>query len=110
MDSLPKEWDGVSNYWQFIRAQREANAALEAAKERSAESQQAVDSLKDSYTALGDEAQYWGDKATETLDAQALEESLNQMQQVAQGRRRKNPQIRKRRRRIWQIPGRPECR
>ena len=83
VDSLPKEWDGVSNYWQFIRAQREANAALEAAKERSAESQQAVDSLKDSYTALGDEAQYWGDKATETLDAQALEESLNQMQQVA---------------------------
>lgn len=83
VDSLPKEWDGVSNYWEFIRAQREANAALEAAKERSAESQQAVDSLKDSYTALGDEAQYWGDKATETLDAQALEESLNQMQQVA---------------------------
>lgn len=83
VDSLPKEWDGVSNYWQFIRAQREANAALEAAKERSAESQQAVDSLKDSYTALGDEAQYWGDKATETLDAQALEEILNQMQQVA---------------------------
>ena len=83
VDSLPKEWDGVSNYWQFIRAQQEANAALEAAKERSAESQQAVDSLKDSYTALGDEAQYWGDKATETLDAQALEESLNQMQQVA---------------------------
>lgn len=83
VDSLPKEWDGVSNYWQFIRAQQEANAALEAAKERSAESQQAVDSLKDSYAALGDEAQYWGDKATETLDAQALEESLNQMQQVA---------------------------
>lgn len=83
VDSLPKEWDGVSNYWQFIRAQREANAALEAAKERSAESQQAVDSLKDSYTALGDEAQYWGDKATETLDAQALKEGLAQMQQVA---------------------------
>lgn len=83
VDSLPKEWDGVSNYWQFIRAQREANAALEAAKERSAESQQAVDSLKDSYTALGDEAQYWGDKATETLDTQALKEGMAQMQQVA---------------------------
>ena len=83
VDSLPKEWDGVSNYWQFIRVQREANAALEAAKERSAESQQAVDSLKDSYAALGDEAQYWGDKATETLDTQALKEGMAQMQQVA---------------------------
>ena len=83
VDSLPKEWDGVSNYWQFIRAQQEANAALEAAKERSAESQQAVDSLKDSYAALGDEAQYWGDKATETLDTQALKEGMAQMQQVA---------------------------
>lgn len=83
VDSLPKEWDGVSNYWQFIRAQREANVALEAAKERSAESQQAVDSLKDSYAALGDEAQYWGDKATETLDTQALKEGMAQMQQVA---------------------------
>ena len=83
VDSLPKEWDGVSNYWQFIRAQQEANAALEAAKERSAESRQAVDSLKDSYAALGNEAQYWGDKATETLDTQALKEGMAQMQQVA---------------------------
>lgn len=83
VDSLPKEWDGVSNYWEFIGAQREANDALEAAKAKSAESQQAVDSLKDSYAALGDEAKYWGDKATETLDAQALKEGLNQMQQVA---------------------------
>lgn len=83
VDSLPKEWDGVSNYWQFIRAQREANDALETAKAKSAESQQAVDSLKDSYAALGDEAQYWGDKATETLDTQALKEGMAQMQQVA---------------------------
>ena len=83
VDSLPKEWDGVSNYWEFIGAQREANDALEAAKAKSAESQQAVDSLKASYAALGDEAKYWGDKATETLDAQALKEGLNQMQQVA---------------------------
>lgn len=83
VDSLPKEWDGVSNYWEFIRAQQEANNALEAAKAKSAESQQAVDSLKDSYAALGDEAQYWGDKATETLDTQALKEGMAQMQQVA---------------------------
>ena len=83
VDSLPKEWDGVSNYWEFIRAQQEANNALETAKAKSAESQQAVDSLKDSYTALGDEAQYWGDKATETLDTQALKEGMAQMQQVA---------------------------
>lgn len=83
VDSLPKEWDGVSNYWEFIRAQQEANDALETAKAKSTESQQAVDSLKDSYTALGDEAQYWGDKATETLDTQALKEGLAQMQQVA---------------------------
>ena len=83
VDSLPKEWDGVSNYWEFIRAQQEANDALETAKAKSAESQQAVDSLKDSYAALGDEAQYWGDKATETLDTQALKEGMAQMQQVA---------------------------
>lgn len=83
VDSLPKEWDGVSNYWKFIGAQREANDALEAAKAKSAESQQAVDSLKDSYAALGDEAKYWGDKATETLDAQALKEGMSQMQQIA---------------------------
>ena len=62
---------------------KDAKDNLAKATEATNQSKEALDDIQKSYDAAGQEAEYYADKATETLDAQALEESLNQMQQVA---------------------------
>ena len=62
---------------------KDAKDNLAKATEATNQSKEALDDIQESYDAAGQEAEYYADKATETLDAQALEESLNRMQQVA---------------------------
>ena len=62
---------------------KDAKDNLAKATEATNQSKEALDDIQKSYDAAGQEAEYYADKATETLDAQALEESLNRMQQVA---------------------------
>lgn len=62
---------------------KDAKDNLAKATEATNQSKEALDDIQKSYDAAGQEAEYYADKATETLDAQALEESLNQMQQLA---------------------------
>ncbi len=62
---------------------KDAKDNLAKATEATNQSKAALDDIQKSYNAAGQEAEYYADKATETLDAQALEESLNQMQQLA---------------------------
>ena len=62
---------------------KDAKDNLAKATEATNQSKAALDDIQKSYNAAGQEAEYWGDKATETLDAQALKEGLAQMQQVA---------------------------
>ena len=62
---------------------KDAKDNLAKATEATNQSKEALDDIQKSYDAAGQEAEYYADKATETLDTQALKEGLAQMQQVA---------------------------
>ena len=79
-ECVKKSGESVMSYNTRLNA---AKDKLAEATEATNQSKAALDDIQKSYNAAGQEAEYYANKATETLDAQALEESLNQMQQLA---------------------------